>query len=195
MHGIAEPVPSKARDLAPRNDTPINMPENEQLYEQQLNEERKQEEKHFTLSIYKRVAQKLNEMIETGHATEAFFILFSLAILKDGVLDWILDFFAIGEIPFIGQLPGYIVTGIMTYFSWSKSNCFKSFYRKRIILLLIDLLPFAINNLPLTTAGIFWMWWDVREKAAVAEVNLKEIDRKTRKELEEIDQEADWETE
>lgn len=159
---------------------------------QRLNEARRQENKKFVFSISGRVARKLNEMIETGHATTAFTILFSLAMLKDGVLDWVLDFIGIGEIPFIGQLPGYFVTGIMTYFAWNKGNCFQKFYRKRIILLILDLLPFAINNFPLTTAGIFWMWWDVRKKSAVAEENLKEINTKTREELEIIDQEADW---
>ncbi|MFH0851983.1 MAG: hypothetical protein V1845_00010 [bacterium] len=167
----------------------------EQLYEQTLEEGRNEDKKRFTLSIFKRVAQKLNEMIETGHATSAFFILFSLAILKDGAMDWVLDFFAIGEIPILGQLPGYVVTGIMTYFAWSKSGCFKNFYRKRIILLIVDLLPFAINNLPLTTAGIFWMWWDVRKKAAAAEINLEDLNQKTEEELETIDQEMNWTTE
>ena len=161
----------------------------EKLHEQQLGEKRKEDEKKFTLSLYKRVAQKLNEMIETGHATSAFFILFSLAILKDGLMDWLLDFFAIGEIPILGQLPGAAVTGIMMYFAWNKGGFFKNFFRKRIVLFIVDLLPFVINNLPLTTIGIFWMWVDCRKKAAAAQKNIESLNEKTKEELQAIDQE------
>ena len=72
------------------------------------------------VGLARRLVAKLNKEIAMGNDVIAFEIAISLAILKDGVLDILLDFFGIGLIPIIGQIPGWFLSAFFTYFLWGK---------------------------------------------------------------------------
>ncbi|MDP3727663.1 MAG: hypothetical protein Q8R35_03430, partial [bacterium] len=52
-----------------------------------------------------------------GAAAKTLNLLPLLGISKDG-LDWLLDFFLIGEIPLVGQLPGALFTLLIVAVVW-----------------------------------------------------------------------------
>jgi len=171
--------------------------EQEEEYAAQLNEQIRIEEEAeqsriSTLDIAQRVAMKLNRLIEEGHATGAFMFITMLAIFKDVVMDNVLDLIIIGEIPIIGQIPGMMISGTIWFFVRMRTGYVKRKYR-HLLLWTIDCMPFFINNLPITTISILWMWHDARKAAAQAEENAKDLKNKTEEQLRKIDKTEDWE--
>ncbi|RJQ37202.1 hypothetical protein C4552_01750 [Candidatus Parcubacteria bacterium] len=140
----------------------------------------------FVMKEAKRIADKLNEQIERGNDGAAFTIALMLGLLKDGVLDWILDFLLIGEIPVIGQIPGLLVSGIIMYFLWGKGWFLKSKIRVMywILGLFFDNLP-LFNNLPLTTLVILYAWHNVRKDMREAEEKREELETQVGRTLQE----------
>ena len=91
----------------------------------------------------------------SGAATAQTAILL-LGAAKDG-FDWLIDFIAIGEIPFVGQVPGMLFAGFLVYYQWSHGMFRQSSMLKKglsVGLSVADNLP-LINNLPFST---FAMW-------------------------------------
>jgi hypothetical protein len=150
-------------------------------------EEEAEETRRLVGGIAQRVAFKLNALVEEGHATGVFTFMLAIAIAKDGLMDWLLDFLIIGEIPLVGQIPGALMGATLWFFMRMRGSYAKRKFRQ-IILLTIDCLPFFINNLPLTTLSVLWMWSDAKKDAEKAEVNLVDLKNKTRQELKAIDE-------
>lgn len=78
-----------------------------------------------------------------------------LAAAKD-VLDWALDFILIGEIPFIGQIPGILFTAFLIYHLWQKG-----LFKQKGIRRVLSFAGFAVDNLPLVNnlpLGIISTW-------------------------------------
>lgn len=140
--------------------------------------------------LAQRVAAKLNQMIAQGRENTAFAIAIFLAILKDG-LDIGIDFFIVGEIPIIGQLPGLFISATLMYFLWGKGWFNRT--KVKIILwglgFLVDNLPFLINDLPMTTLTVFMAWHIIRKRARQAEKDLEKLHELTEEELMAIEQE------
>lgn len=140
--------------------------------------------------LAQRVADKLNKMIAQGHENTAFAIAVFLAILKD-IVDIGLDFFGIGEIPILGQLPGLFISAILMYFLWGKGW----FNKTKVKLVLwglgffVDNLPFLINDLPMTTLTVFVAWHVIRKRARRAEQDLEKLHELTEEELMAMEQE------
>lgn len=90
-----------------------------------------------------------------GAAAQASNLLPLLGIAKDG-LDWVLDLFLIGEIPFAGQLPGALFTLLIVAAAWQRSGKRRGplTLAAAALLLIIDNGP-IVNNLPLTTIATF----------------------------------------
>lgn len=135
-----------------------------------------------------KLAERLNREIAEGHDEVAFLIALLLAATKDG-LDWVLDFLLIGEIPFIGQIPGIFLSAFLAYFLWSK-GWFKrtkiriTFY---VLALFIDNLPFGVNNLPMNVLSVLWAWHVVRHRARQAEGELEGLQKKVGAALTEVE--------
>lgn len=149
------------------------------------------EAKQATLALAGRTAEKLNEMIEQGHETGAFVIAILLACIKDG-MDDILDLLLIGNIPILGQLPGFFVSATLMYFLWGK-GWFNTTKVKVIVWVLgffIDNMP-AVNALPLTVLSVIMAWHVVRKKARGAEEKLQNLHQYSFEELENINEEAE----
>jgi hypothetical protein len=149
-------------------------------------------ENELVLEAAKRVAVKLNKLIEDGHDTTAFFIAIILASFKDCV-DLGLDlFFLIGEIPILGQLPGLFISATLMYFLWGKGWLNKT--KIKIIWwvfgLFFDNLP-LLNDIPMTVFTVLIAWHVVRKKAGQAEEDLEKLSEKTQEELEEIERETE----
>lgn len=96
--------------------------QNEKLWQSELNRARflgEQSLKNAIIGRAEKIAGKLNETIDRGHANTAFLLALILAFLKDS-LDIILDFpilgFPIGEIPILGQLPGLLISTTLYIF-------------------------------------------------------------------------------
>jgi len=143
-----------------------------------------------TLLATELIAEKLNKQIAEGNDVFAFSIALALAMIKDGV-DIGLDFiFGVGEIPVLGQVPGYILSGILTYFLWGKGW----FLAPKIRLayyglgLFVDNLPLA-NDLPMNTLVVLYAWHNVREKAKRSQEWLRELGRASEKRIREIEHE------
>lgn len=136
------------------------------------------------LKLAQKTAAKLDKLIVEGHNTSVLIFGLTLSLLKDGVMDLVLDFLFIGEIPIIGQLPGMVVSAMLVYFMWSKGMWKKKMLLSVVVLLLADNLPFAINNLPLSTIAVLWSWKSIRQRALNAETDLQELSQKTQEELE-----------
>jgi len=149
--------------------------------------------KRAVISLANRIAAKLDKRIAEGHDKSVLFFGLTLALIKDGVADWFLDPFFIGEVPFIGQIPGYIVTALLVYFMWGKGMLKRKIAMRVIIFLTIDNFPLLINNLPLTTITVLWSWSHVKERALKAETDLAELSKKTMEELENLDNEMNEE--
>ena len=143
--------------------------------------------KESVMGAAARVARKLNKEIEEGHETTAFMIAIALAAAKD-VVDLVLDLVLIGEIPILGQIPGYFLSAALTYFLWGKGM----FKRTKIriayyaLSLFFDNLP-LFNNLPINTLMVIYAWHVVRKRAREAENELGDLKQKTGKELEELE--------
>jgi len=190
----------------------IDRDEEDQLEEEALNsedadrwaalvEERAEDEKQQVHGLAEKIATHLNEMIEAGHDNTAFMILITLAAFKDGVLDLGLDlFFGIGEIPVLGQLPGLIISGVIFFFIRMRASFGKRFMRrliaKRLVRILamffVDCLP-LVNNLPMATINILWIWHDVKKEAEKAESDMQALQGMTKSQLEQIDNDAELE--
>ncbi|MEK9166568.1 MAG: hypothetical protein AAB846_02435 [Patescibacteria group bacterium] len=136
------------------------------------------------------IAEKLNKQIAEGHDVFAFSIAITLALTKDGV-DVALDFlFGVGEIPILGQIPGYIISGILTNFLLGKGWLLKPKIRLTyyVLGLFVDNLPLA-NNLPLSALTILYAWHNVREQAKQSQGRLEELGRASEKRIKEIEKE------
>jgi len=85
-----------------------------------------------------------------------------LGAAKD-LLDWVVDFSLIGEIPFVGQIPGILFSLLILHHLWSQ-GFFKRVKNVGIYVgvgLILDNLPLFINNLPFSSLAI----WLVRRAA------------------------------
>ncbi|MEK7643142.1 MAG: hypothetical protein AAB372_01710 [Patescibacteria group bacterium] len=146
--------------------------------------------KHLVVDAAERVARKLNELIAQGHDTTAFSIALFLALLKDVVLDFLLDFTGIGLIPVLGQLPGLFVSAALMYFLWGKGWFLAP--RVRIIWWIFgfffDNLP-LFEELPITIIVVLYAWHIVRKRAEKAQAQLENLNSLTERELEEIEDE------
>lgn len=139
------------------------------------------------MALTERATRKLDEMIAEGHSTSVFVIGLTLALIKDGVMDWVFDFVLIGEIPIIGQIPGMLLSALLVYFMWGKGMLKRKIAARFIIFMLADSLPF-LNNLPLTTVAMLLSWRHIKQRARQAETDLGELHTKTQRELELIAQ-------
>lgn len=145
---------------------------------------------HFRLSdAAKSLAGKLNKQIEMGHESTAFSIAIMLAIMKDA-LDLGLDAVLIGLIPVVGQLPGYFLSAVLTYFLWGKGWFLKS--KMKIIYLVcsvfFDNLP-LFNALPLNTINVLYAWKVVKESGESAAKTMENLHALSEKELAELNEE------
>lgn len=83
--------------------------------------------------------------------------LLMLGAAKDG-LDWMVDLIGVGEIPFIGQIPGILFT-LFIVFYLVQHGLLKQSMTKRAVTyagFVADNLPFFINNIPFMTP-VLWM--------------------------------------
>jgi len=149
----------------------------------------KQRAREDVHGIAARIAARLNKRIAEGHDTSVLLIGLTLALFKDVVLDNALDFLGgIGEIPILGQLPGYLVSALLTYFMWGK-GMFRKKIALKVFLMLLDVSPFFLNNLPMTTITVLLAWKEVRDRALQAESMLAELPGKTAEELTALEEE------
>ncbi len=147
--------------------------------------------KKAVLDLAKSIADKLNKKIETGEETSAFVIALGIAILKD-ILDAGLTLTLIEFYPFLGQIPGILVSAILMYFLWGKGWFLK--WKARAILFVIgDNIP-LIDFLPLSTIMVLWAWRNVRKQAEEARGNMVDLHLKTFEELTKIDADVENET-
>lgn len=92
----------------------------------------------------------------TGSTAVASTALMLLGVAKDG-FDWLIDFIAIGEIPFVGQIPSMLFSALLIYYQRSHGMFRQSSTWKKGLsmgLSVADNLP-IINNLPFSA---FAMW-------------------------------------
>ena len=144
----------------------------------------KQRAREDVHGIAARIAARLNKRIAEGHDTSVLLIGLTLALFKDVVLDNALDFLGgIGEIPILGQLPGYLVSALLTYFIFGKNFVLRFFF------MFFDVSPFFLNNLPMTTITVLLAWKEVRDRALQAESMLAELPGKTAEELTALEEE------
>lgn len=131
------------------------------------------------------IAERLNREIEAGHDTSVFLFALGLALLKDGLLDWGLNLLGIGLIPIVGQIPGWLVSGILYYFLWGKGWFRRTKIRISywILALFFDNLP-GFEELPLTIIEVGFAWWVIRHRARQAETELRAHEREMRATLE-----------
>ncbi len=131
------------------------------------------------------IAERLNREIEAGHDASVFIFALWLAILKDGLLDWGLNLIGIGLIPIVGQIPGWLVSGILYYFLWGKGWFRRTKIRVGywVLALFFDNLP-GFEELPLTTIEVCLAWWMIRHRARQAETELRAHEQKMRATLE-----------
>lgn len=79
--------------------------------------------------------------------------LWAFAATKD-VVDWLMDFLLIGEIPFLGQIPGMILTVLFIMYLRRRGDLSGGGTRKIIAYLLLGVDNAAVvNNLPLTSVA------------------------------------------
>lgn len=127
--------------------------------------------------------QRLKREIELGQDATAFVIALLIAASKDG-LDVALDIVVVGEIPFVGQIPGLLISLALTYFLWKKRwlgqsarlNVRAMYYG---LALFGDNLP-LINDLPLNVIAVLWAWHRIRNRAAAAAEELATMTRTAR---------------
>lgn len=141
----------------------------------------------------KRVARKLNKLIEDGQDTNTFLIAIILAGFKDCV-DLGLNLFLIGLFPIIGQLLGLFISATLMYFLWGKGwfNTTKIKIIWWVFGLIFDNLP-LLNTMPMTVFTVLMAWHVVRKKARKAKENLEKLNEKTIEELEKIEKETEIE--
>lgn len=130
----------------------------------------------------KKLAGKLDQMIQQGNDSSVLLIGISLALLKDGVADIALDFLLIGEIPVIGQLPGMAVSIGLMYFMWGSGMMVNKIKTKVVLLLVVDMFP-LLNNIPMTVVAVLMCWQGVKERALKAQSDLSDLNNKTNAEI------------
>jgi len=139
-----------------------------------------------TMDLAERARYKLAELIRNGNDTTVLIIGLTLAIIKDTVMDVGLDFLGgFGEIPILGQLPGWGISALLIFFMSGK-GMLKSKITVKVILYLLDLLPFLVNDLPFTTLSVLYSWNDVKEKALKAEGDMEVLEDMTEAQLQQI---------
>ena len=79
-----------------------------------------------------------------------------LGAAKDG-LDWMVDLIGIGEIPFIGQIPGILFTLFIVFYLVQNGLLRQSLTKRAVAYggFIIDNLPFLINNIPFMTPALW----------------------------------------
>ena len=143
---------------------------------------------NITGELAQRVAVKLNKLISDGHNTAVFFIVITLAIAKDGLLDIGLDFLGIGLIPILGQIPGYFLSAVLFYIMQGKGMLRGRIFGLVLVFFLADSFP-LIEELPLTVFAVMFAWHGIVKKARQAESDLHILKQKTQEELEAIERE------
>jgi hypothetical protein len=128
--------------------------------------------------IAERIAEKLNEQIEKGHATQTFLIAIVFTIGSEFT----------DAIPGIGTLITLIIEGVLLYFLWKKGYFLKSRARllRWILGFFIELIPF-ISLIPLKTIMVLIAWHTVRKRGKKAEKALESLTSQTLEELEELE--------
>ncbi|MEK7630752.1 MAG: hypothetical protein AAB417_01865 [Patescibacteria group bacterium] len=147
--------------------------------------------------LAKKIAAKLEKQIRDGNDIVAISILLFLAFLKDGLLDVGLDFlFGFGEIPIIGQLPGYAVSMILYYFMFGKGYFLKQRAKMNmrawlfVLGFIVDGLP-LVNNLPGTTVTVIHTIRLLKKRARKAKADLAALNTSTKAQLESLQKELD----
>lgn len=127
-----------------------------------------------------RVTTKLNKLIEEGHATAAFMIAGSLALLKD-----LLDIFSI-VIPILSPF----LTAVLFLFWWGKGwfNKGKIKVGRWILAQFFDNIP-VLSMLPIATLQTLLAWRAVRKQARKAEMDLASLKSMSHEELTSLDEE------
>ena len=79
-----------------------------------------------------------------------------LGAAKDG-LDWMVDLIGIGEIPFIGQIPGILFTLFIAFYLVQNGLLRQSAVKRAVAYtgFIADNLPFFINNIPFMTPALW----------------------------------------
>lgn len=143
--------------------------------------------KKMALAAAERAASKLEEMIAKGHDKTAFFIVLAIALLKDGILDIILDFLGFGLIPILGQIPGYFLSAVLFYLMWGKGMIKGRIFAWVLSFFIIDSLPF-FKEFPFTTVAVLFSWQGVVRKTRQLEAEKERLEEMTEEEVEQIEQ-------
>lgn len=141
----------------------------------------------------KGTVENLEKMI-AKYDKEALMIVLALALIKDGVMDILLDFFGIGLIPILGQIPGYFITAVIFYLMWGKGMLKGRITAWVLMLLIGDNLP-VVEEFPITTFTVLFAWRGLVKRIKQAESDKERLAEATRDELEEIKRryEGEWE--
>ena len=135
------------------------------------------------------LAEKLNGEIGKGNDVGAFTIALSLALCKD-FLDILLTVFLVGLIPGVSFLLGLFLTSFLFFFMLGKGWLLR--WRLKFWFgffgLFIDGLP-LLNTLPTNTLLVLYAWRIVKKRAAKATLKLRELDKMTNYEIEELNSE------
>jgi hypothetical protein len=148
-------------------------------------EEKKAEQ--LTVSARKKIA-KYDQIIKEGSATGTFLTILFLTFLKEGA-DWALDLILVGEIPLLGQMPGWFITAIIIFLQWGRGKFLRNQIMKRGVLLWLDNLP-VINNLPLSIIYTLWLWHYCKKEAEKAKEQKERLVRNTQEGLDMLGEEA-----
>ena len=152
-----------------------------------LNLSRARHPKKITLAAAEKATGKLEEMIAKGHDKTAFFIVLAIALLKDGILDIILDFLGFGLIPILGQIPGYFLSAVLFYLMWGKGMIKGRVFAWVLSFFIIDSLPF-LEEFPFTTIAVLFSWRGVVRKTRRLQEEKERLEEMTEEEIEQIEQ-------
>jgi|SRR3989344_4619411 len=132
----------------------------------------------------KEIAGKLEKII-ARYDKEALLIVLALALIKDGVADFLLDFAIIGIIPILGQIFGYFISAVIFYLMWGKGMLKGKIMTWVLALFIGDSLPF-LEEFPVTTFTVLFAWKTLVKKVKQAEADKERLFETTDEELEEI---------
>ncbi|MCK6462732.1 MAG: hypothetical protein L6Q29_02840 [Candidatus Pacebacteria bacterium] len=133
------------------------------------------------------LADKLEEMIAKGNDKSALFIVLSLAAFKDGLMDVLLDFFVIGVIPVVGQIPGAFVSAVLFYLMWGKGMLKGRLFALVLAFFIGDSLP-IIEELPLTVVAVLFAWHGLVKRVQQAEADKERLGEMSVEEMENLAQ-------
>ena len=136
----------------------------------------------------KGTAEKLEKMV-AKYDKEALMIVLALALVKDGAMDILLDFFfGIGLVPILGQIPGYFISAVIFYLMWGKGMLKGRIMAWVLLLIIGDNLP-LLEEFPITTFTVLFAWRGFVKRIKRAESDKERLNEMSEEEISQIKEE------